>query len=63
MWKLGLLMAAANIVGGYVGARVAVARGARFVRIFFLVVVVGLRRPPRRGPARRLVTRMLRPPR
>jgi uncharacterized membrane protein YfcA len=39
MWKLGLLMAAANIVGGYVGARVAVARGARFVRIFFLVVV------------------------
>ena len=41
MWKLGLAMAAANIVGGYVGARVAVARGARFVRIFFLVVVVG----------------------
>ncbi|WP_234412082.1 TSUP family transporter [Nocardioides sediminis] len=39
MWKLGLLMAAANIVGGYAGARVAVARGARFVRIFFLVVV------------------------
>ncbi|WP_325050359.1 sulfite exporter TauE/SafE family protein [Nocardioides terrigena] len=41
MWKLGLAMAAANIVGGYVGARVAVARGARFVRIFFLVVVAG----------------------
>ena len=39
MWKLGLLMAAANIVGGYAGARVAVARGARFVRVFFLVVV------------------------
>ncbi|WP_457205637.1 sulfite exporter TauE/SafE family protein [Nocardioides sp. P5_C9_2] len=39
MWKLGLLMAAANIVGGYVGARVAVARGVRFVRVFFLVVV------------------------
>lgn len=41
MWKLGLLMAAANIVGGYAGARVAVARGARFVRVFFLVVVSG----------------------
>jgi uncharacterized protein len=39
MWKLGLLMAACNVVGGYAGARVAVARGARFVRIFFLVVV------------------------
>lgn len=39
LWKLGLVMAAANIVGGYAGARVAVARGARFVRVFFLVVV------------------------
>jgi uncharacterized protein len=39
LWKLGLLMAACNVVGGYAGARVAVARGARFVRIFFLVVV------------------------
>ncbi len=41
MWELGLLMALANIVGGYVGARVAVARGVRFVRVFFLVVVSG----------------------
>ena len=39
LWKLGLVMAVANIVGGYIGARVAVAKGARFVRIFFLVVV------------------------
>ncbi|PVG81712.1 hypothetical protein DDE18_17180 [Nocardioides gansuensis] len=39
LWELGLLMAVLNVVGGYVGARVAVARGARFVRIFFLVVV------------------------
>ena len=39
MWKLGLVMGAANLVGGYVGARTAVARGARFVRIFFIVVV------------------------
>lgn len=39
MWKLGLLMAIGNVVGGYLGARVAVARGARFVRVFFLVVL------------------------
>jgi uncharacterized membrane protein YfcA len=41
MWGLGLVMAAANITGGYLGARLAVARGARFVRVFFLVVVSG----------------------
>jgi len=39
MWKLGLVMGAANLVGGYLGARTAVSRGARFVRIFFIVVV------------------------
>ena len=33
-------MAAANIVGGYVGARTAVARGSRFVRVVFIVVLV-----------------------
>jgi uncharacterized membrane protein YfcA len=38
LWRLGLLMGAANLVGGYVGARTAVARGARFVRLVFLVV-------------------------
>lgn len=39
LWKLGLVMALANIVGGYLGTRVAMARGARFVRVFFLLVV------------------------
>ena len=29
----------ANLLGSYVGARVAVSRGARFVRVFFIVVV------------------------
>ncbi|AIY18573.1 TSUP family transporter [Pimelobacter simplex] len=38
-WDVGLVMGACNLVGGYVGARTAVARGARFVRIFFIVVV------------------------
>ncbi len=39
MWKIGLLMGLANLVGGYLGARVAVAKGAGFVRAFFVVVV------------------------
>ena len=39
LWKVGLVMGGCNLVGGYVGARVAVSRGARFVRLFFIVVV------------------------
>lgn len=39
MWRVGLVMAAANILGGYLGARVAVARGTGFVRVFFLLIV------------------------
>jgi len=41
LWKVGFVMGACNLVGGYLGARTAVARGARFVRIFFIVVVLG----------------------
>jgi uncharacterized membrane protein YfcA len=39
LWRTGLVMGLANLAGGYLGARTAVARGTRFVRIFFLVVV------------------------
>ena len=39
LWKVGLAMGAANLLGGYVGARTAVARGTRFVRVFFVLVV------------------------
>lgn len=39
MWRVGLVMGACNLVGAYVGARTAVSRGARFVRVFFVVVV------------------------
>jgi uncharacterized membrane protein YfcA len=39
LWKVGLVMGVANLVGGYLGARTAVARGSRFVRVFFIVVV------------------------
>jgi hypothetical protein len=39
LWKIGLVMGACNLLGGYVGARTAVAKGAGFVRIVFVVVV------------------------
>ncbi|MBB6627024.1 TSUP family transporter [Nocardioides sp. KIGAM211] len=39
LWKVGLVMGVANLVGGYVGARTAVARGSAFVRVFFILVV------------------------
>ncbi len=39
LWKVGLAMGVANLVGGYLGARTAVARGSRFVRVFFVLVV------------------------
>ncbi len=42
LWRVGLVMGAANLVGGYVGARTAVARGSAFVRVVFLVVVSAL---------------------
>ena len=40
MWGIGIVMAGANLVGGYAGARTAVARGSRFVRAVFVVVLV-----------------------
>lgn len=40
MWQIGLVMAVANIAGGYAGARTAVARGSRFVRVVFVLVLV-----------------------
>jgi len=39
MWKIGLVMGACNVIGAYLGARTAVAKGAGFVRVIFIVVV------------------------
>jgi uncharacterized membrane protein YfcA len=39
LWRLGLVVGAANVLGSYLGARTAVARGSGFVRVVFLVVV------------------------
>lgn len=39
LWEVGLVLGACNLAGGYLGARLAISRGARFVRAFFVVVV------------------------
>ena len=42
VWGLGLALGAANTLGGYLGARLAIDRGARFVRLAFLIVSAAL---------------------
>ncbi len=42
MWKIGLVMAVANIFGAQVGTRLAVKHGNRFIRILLLAVVTVL---------------------
>ena len=42
LWGVGLSVGAANLVGGYLGARMAVSKGSRFVRIVFIVVIAAL---------------------
>lgn len=42
LWRVGLLLAVANIVGAQLGARTALRRGAGFVRAVLVVAVVGM---------------------
>ncbi|MEE6281540.1 TSUP family transporter [Georgenia sunbinii] len=42
LWGLGLALGTANLLGGYLGARMAVAKGSGFVRVVFVVVVGAL---------------------
>lgn len=42
LWPLGLLMAAANVVGSFIGSRMAISRGTKFIRLIFLAVVTVL---------------------
>ncbi len=39
LWRVGLVVGVCNLLGSYLGARVAVSRGSRFVRVFFVLVV------------------------
>lgn len=42
LWGLGLVLGLANMGGGYLGSRTAIARGTGFVRTVFLIVVFAL---------------------
>lgn len=42
LYGLGFAMAACNVVGATLGARLAIAKGSRFVRVFFLIIVTAL---------------------
>jgi uncharacterized membrane protein YfcA len=39
LWSVALPMAACNGLGGILGARLAIAKGNRFIRVFFLLVI------------------------
>ena len=40
IWKIAIPMAICNGIGGRTGARLALAKGNRFIRIFFLIIIV-----------------------
>jgi len=40
LWPVALPMAACNVVGGILGARMAIMKGNKFIRVFFLVVIM-----------------------
>ncbi|NCI50407.1 TSUP family transporter [Sediminibacterium roseum] len=39
IWKIALPMAACNGLGGALGARLAISKGNRFIRVFFLLII------------------------
>jgi uncharacterized membrane protein YfcA len=41
IWSIALPMAASNALGGMIGARLAIKKGNQFIRIFFLIVIIG----------------------
>lgn len=41
IWMVAIPMAFCNALGGFIGAKLAISRGNKFIRIFFLIVVIG----------------------
>lgn len=41
IWAIAIPMAICNAVGGFIGAKLAIKKGNGFIRIFFLIVVIG----------------------
>jgi uncharacterized protein len=41
IWLVALPMAVCNGLGGWIGAKIAIKKGNEFIRVFFLIVVIG----------------------
>jgi uncharacterized membrane protein YfcA len=41
IWAIAIPMAVSNAMGGWIGAKLAINKGNSFIRVFFLVVVIG----------------------
>lgn len=41
IWAIAIPMAICNALGGFIGAKLAIKKGNGFIRVFFLVVVIG----------------------
>lgn len=41
IWAIALPMAVCNALGGWIGAKLAIKKGNGFIRVFFLIVVIG----------------------
>ncbi|WP_310381021.1 TSUP family transporter [Flavobacterium sp.] len=41
IWAIAIPMAISNAIGGWIGAKLAINKGNNFIRIFFLIVVIG----------------------
>lgn len=41
LWAIAIPMAFCNALGGFLGAKLAIKKGNQFIRIFFLIVVIG----------------------
>ncbi|MBP8066747.1 MAG: TSUP family transporter [Flavobacterium sp.] len=41
IWAMALPMAVCNALGGFLGAKLAIQKGNGFIRVFFLIVVIG----------------------
>jgi uncharacterized membrane protein YfcA len=41
IWNIALPMAVCNGLGGYLGAKLAISKGNGFIRVFFLIILIG----------------------
>ena len=41
IWSFAIPMAVCNAAGGWIGAKLAIKKGNGFIRVFFLIVVIG----------------------